>query len=120
MACGGLGDWGFPKQARRRIQFVRRAKELGFTTREAGKLLSLRVETPPDRAAVKELVDLSTAVWNCAKTAAEIAHCEVTSLRPSRAPFWLFFCELGVGRPGPGSGVSATGLGGRACGSCCP
>ena len=61
MARGGLGDWGFPQKARRRIQFVRRAKELGFTTREAGKLLSLGVETPPDRAAVKELVDSKIA-----------------------------------------------------------
>ncbi len=61
MACGGLGDWGFPQQARRRIQFVRRAKELGFTTREAGELLSLRVENPPKCAAVKGLVDSKIA-----------------------------------------------------------
>lgn len=34
----------YPREAIRRLRFIRRAKELGFTLREIGELLSLRVD----------------------------------------------------------------------------
>ena len=47
----------FPAQTVQRLQFIRRAKDLGFTLREIGELLALHDQQPGDRAQVKALTE---------------------------------------------------------------
>jgi MerR family mercuric resistance operon transcriptional regulator len=45
----------YPREAIRRLRFIRRAKELGFTLREIGELLSLRVDPSTTCADVRAM-----------------------------------------------------------------
>ena len=49
------GYRAFPEQTIRRIRFIKRAQELGFSLTEVRELLSLRVDSQRDRAAVRTL-----------------------------------------------------------------
>ena len=44
----------FPDEARRRLRFVKRAQELGFSLREIKELFALRIEPGKTRADVRE------------------------------------------------------------------
>jgi len=45
----------YPLETVRRVRFIRRAKELGFTLKEIGELLSLRVDPSTTCADVREM-----------------------------------------------------------------
>src|SRR5947199_1139631 len=45
----------FPDDSVRRVRFIKRAQELGFSLAEIRELLSLRVDRKRDRAAVREI-----------------------------------------------------------------
>lgn len=45
----------FPEQTVRRVRFIKRAQELGFTLAEIRELLTLRVDRERDRAAVRAI-----------------------------------------------------------------
>jgi MerR family copper efflux transcriptional regulator len=53
--ASGYRQYSF--EAVRRVRFVRRAKELGFTLREIGELLSLREQSSKPRGEVRALAD---------------------------------------------------------------
>ncbi len=44
----------YPAEAARRLKFIQRAKELGFSLREVGELLSLRVSPRTSRAELQQ------------------------------------------------------------------
>src|SRR6266700_497417 len=48
----------FPENTVRRVRFIKRAQELGFTLAEIRELLSLRVERNRSRAEVRALAEL--------------------------------------------------------------
>ena len=48
------GYRAFPEDAVRRIRFIKRAQELGFSLKEIGELLALRVDPGSTRAQVRE------------------------------------------------------------------
>jgi MerR family transcriptional regulator, copper efflux regulator len=51
----GSGYRQYPPETVRRVKFIRRAKDLGFTLREIAGLLSLRVDADTTCAKVREL-----------------------------------------------------------------
>ena len=51
----------YPPDTVRRVRFIRRAKDLGFTLREVGELLSLRVESSTTCAAVRGIANAKVA-----------------------------------------------------------
>jgi MerR family transcriptional regulator, copper efflux regulator len=51
----------FPDDAVRRVRFIKRAQELGFSLAEIRELLSLRVDRKRDRAAVREIASAKLA-----------------------------------------------------------
>ena len=55
------GYRAFPKQAIRRVRFIKRAQELGFSLAEIRELLTLRVDKQRDRAVVRALTGAKLA-----------------------------------------------------------
>ncbi len=55
------GYRAFPKQAIRRVRFIKRAQELGFSLAEIRELLTLRVDRQRDRAVVRALTGAKLA-----------------------------------------------------------
>lgn len=53
----GSGYRAFPESAVRRVRFIRRAQELGFSLAEIRELLSLRVDHGRDRSSVRALAN---------------------------------------------------------------
>lgn len=51
----------FPADAARRLRFIRRAQELGFSLKEIGELLSLRVSSRTTRAAIRARTEAKIA-----------------------------------------------------------
>lgn len=55
------GYRAFPQEATRRLRFIKRAKELGFSLREIRELLSLRMKPGTGRAAIRTRADAKIA-----------------------------------------------------------
>jgi MerR family copper efflux transcriptional regulator len=55
------GYRAFPQQTIRRVRFIKRAQELGFSLAEIRELLTLRVDRQRDRAAVRNLTSAKVA-----------------------------------------------------------
>ena len=55
------GYRAFPEQTIRRVRFIKRAQELGFSLAEVRELLSLRVDQQQDRVAVRALTNAKVA-----------------------------------------------------------
>jgi MerR family mercuric resistance operon transcriptional regulator len=51
----------FPEDAARRLRFIRRAQELGFSLKEVGELLSLRVSRRTTSAAIRARAEAKVA-----------------------------------------------------------
>jgi MerR family mercuric resistance operon transcriptional regulator len=51
----------FPAEAARRLRFIRRAQELGFSLKEVGELLSLRVSRGTTSAAIRARAEAKIA-----------------------------------------------------------
>jgi MerR family mercuric resistance operon transcriptional regulator len=51
----------FPTEAARRLRFIRRAQELGFSLKEIGELLSLRVSRRTTSAAIRSRAEAKIA-----------------------------------------------------------
>ena len=51
----------FPVEAARRLRFIRRAQELGFSLKEVGELLSLRVSRRTTSAAIRARAEAKVA-----------------------------------------------------------
>ena len=51
----------FPAEAARRLRFIRRAQELGFSLKEIGELLSLRVSRRTSSAAIRARAEAKIA-----------------------------------------------------------
>jgi MerR family mercuric resistance operon transcriptional regulator len=51
----------FPAEAARRLRFIRRAQELGFSLKEVGELLSLRVSRRTTSAAIRARAETKIA-----------------------------------------------------------
>ena len=51
----------FPAEAARRLRFIRRAQELGFSLKEVGELLSLRVSRRTTSAAIRARAEAKIA-----------------------------------------------------------
>jgi MerR family transcriptional regulator, copper efflux regulator len=51
----------YPRETIRRVRFIRRAKELGFTLKEVGELLSLRVDPERTCADVRRMARAKVA-----------------------------------------------------------
>ena len=51
----------FPEDAARRLRFIRRAQELGFSLKEVGELLSLRVSRRTTSAAIRARAETKIA-----------------------------------------------------------
>jgi MerR family mercuric resistance operon transcriptional regulator len=51
----------FPAEAARRLRFIRRAQELGFSLKEIGDLLSLRVSRRTTKAAIRARAEAKIA-----------------------------------------------------------
>lgn len=60
--ASGYRQYSF--EAVRRIRFVRRAKELGFTLREIGELLSLRAQSAEPQPEVRAIAEAKVANIN--------------------------------------------------------
>src|SRR3954468_9521034 len=55
------GYRAFPQQTIRRVRFIKRAQELGFSLTEIRELLTLRLDRQRDRAAVRTLTSAKVA-----------------------------------------------------------
>ena len=55
------GYRAFPEETIRRVRFIKRAQELGFSLSEIRELLTLRVDRQRDRAAVRTLTNAKLA-----------------------------------------------------------
>ncbi len=51
----------FPREAARRLQFIKRAQELGFSLREIGELLELRIKPGAKQADMLKRAELKIA-----------------------------------------------------------
>lgn len=69
----------YDAEAVRRLRFIKRAQELGFTLVEIGELLALRADPRADRAAVKahalaKLADVEARLRDLARMRETLAH----------------------------------------------
>ena len=51
----------FPQEARRRLRFIKRAQELGFSLNEIGELMALRIRPGANRADIRKRAEAKIA-----------------------------------------------------------